>query len=121
MLVGAIYLIFGLSSTIGFCIAATIGFLTLETINYVEHYGLRRELLENGKYERVQPIILGIAIVISEEFYCLGLTRHSIITPIQIVHINSFVIMTMLPDTNWISGYGSPLPTATTLVSRYGS
>jgi len=54
-LVGAIYLIFGLSSMIGFCISATIGFLTLETINYVEHYGLRRELLENGKYERVQP------------------------------------------------------------------
>lgn len=31
-------------------------FLLLETINYIEHYGLRRKKLENGRYERVQPI-----------------------------------------------------------------
>lgn len=54
-LILSIYLGFGFSSMAGFCIAATIGFLTLETINYVEHYGLRRGLRENGKYERVQP------------------------------------------------------------------
>ena len=54
-LVGSIYLAFGLVSMIGFCITATIGFLTLETINYVEHYGLRRKIRENGKYERVRP------------------------------------------------------------------
>lgn len=27
----------------------------LETINYVEHYGLQRRQLESGRYERVQP------------------------------------------------------------------
>ena len=54
-LVLGIYLGFGLSSMVGFCIAATIGFLSLETINYIEHYGLRRKLRENGKYERTQP------------------------------------------------------------------
>ncbi|SIT04696.1 alkane 1-monooxygenase [Belliella pelovolcani] len=32
-----------------------IGFLLLETINYIEHYGLRRKLLNNGRYERVMP------------------------------------------------------------------
>ena len=55
VLVAAIYLGFGLISMIAFCAAALIGVLLLETINYVEHYGLRRGLRENGKYERVRP------------------------------------------------------------------
>lgn len=33
--------------------AGVIGFLLLETINYVEHYGLRRKRLPSGRYERV--------------------------------------------------------------------
>jgi alkane 1-monooxygenase len=33
-----------------------IGFLQLETINYIEHYGLRRKKLPNDKYERVRPV-----------------------------------------------------------------
>ncbi len=36
-------------------LAGVIGFLLLETINYVEHYGLRRELLPSGNYEPVKP------------------------------------------------------------------
>lgn len=32
-----------------------VGFLLLETINYIEHYGLRRKMLENGRFERVMP------------------------------------------------------------------
>ena len=35
--------------------AGFVGVLLLESINYVEHYGLRRKKLENGRYERVQP------------------------------------------------------------------
>ncbi|MEO1652695.1 MAG: alkane 1-monooxygenase [Bacteroidota bacterium] len=35
--------------------AGLVGVLLLETINYVEHYGLRRKQLENGHYERVRP------------------------------------------------------------------
>lgn len=38
-----------------FVIAAIFSFLMLETINYIEHYGLRRQKLDNGRYERVQP------------------------------------------------------------------
>jgi len=34
---------------------ALIGVLLLETINYIEHYGLRRKMLPNGKPERVLP------------------------------------------------------------------
>lgn len=36
-------------------VAGIIGVLLLETINYLEHYGLRRQLLDRNKYERVQP------------------------------------------------------------------
>jgi alkane 1-monooxygenase len=32
-----------------------LGFLLLETVNYVEHYGLVRQKLPSGKYEPVQP------------------------------------------------------------------
>lgn len=34
---------------------AMIAILLLETINYIEHYGLQRKQLENGRYERVLP------------------------------------------------------------------
>jgi alkane 1-monooxygenase len=34
---------------------AVVGFLLLETVNYIEHYGLSRKKTENGRYERVQP------------------------------------------------------------------
>lgn len=32
-----------------------VGFLLLETINYIEHYGLRRKMLGSGRFERVMP------------------------------------------------------------------
>ena len=35
--------------------AGTIGFLLLETVNYLEHYGLQRAQKESGRYERVRP------------------------------------------------------------------
>jgi alkane 1-monooxygenase len=34
---------------------AIIGFCMLETINYIEHYGLRRQRLADGRYERIRP------------------------------------------------------------------
>ncbi|HVZ57790.1 MAG TPA: alkane 1-monooxygenase [Chitinophagaceae bacterium] len=38
-----------------FVAAAGIGILLLETVNYIEHYGLRRRALGEGRYERAQP------------------------------------------------------------------
>jgi alkane 1-monooxygenase len=35
--------------------AAVIGILELETVNYLEHYGLMRKEIRPGVYERVQP------------------------------------------------------------------
>jgi alkane 1-monooxygenase len=34
---------------------AAIGIILLETVNYIEHYGLVRKLLSSGEYERVMP------------------------------------------------------------------
>ncbi len=34
--------------------AALVGAILLETINYIEHYGLQRRKLDNGYYERVE-------------------------------------------------------------------
>ncbi len=43
-------------SMLPFAIAiAVFGFLMLESVNYIEHYGLRRQLLANGRYENVGP------------------------------------------------------------------
>lgn len=48
-------LVFGWSM-IPFAIAiAVFGFLMLECVNYIEHYGLRRQKLPNGRYEKVNP------------------------------------------------------------------
>lgn len=34
---------------------AIVGFCLLEAVNYVQHYGLRRQKLPGGRYERVRP------------------------------------------------------------------
>ena len=34
---------------------AIVGFLLLESVNYIEHYGLSRKILPSGKPEKVQP------------------------------------------------------------------
>ncbi|HBH22833.1 MAG TPA: alkane 1-monooxygenase [Cytophagales bacterium] len=46
---------FGTFATIAFLIAAFIGILLLETVNYIEHYGLSRNKTKSGYYERPQP------------------------------------------------------------------
>lgn len=41
---------------VGYAVAvAVLGFLLLETVNYIEHYGLRRKRLDSGFYETVTP------------------------------------------------------------------
>lgn len=50
----SIYFIFGFKVLVAFVITAIIGILLLETVNYIEHYGLVRQQNENGTYERVR-------------------------------------------------------------------
>lgn len=55
-LLALIGIFLGFKIMIYFIIGASIGFLMLETVNYIEHYGLRRKKNKDGKrYERTQP------------------------------------------------------------------
>jgi alkane 1-monooxygenase len=53
--VAAIYWVFGTTIMLYFLIAAFIGILLLETVNYIEHYGLQRKETGAGKFERALP------------------------------------------------------------------
>ncbi|MFM8362384.1 MAG: fatty acid desaturase, partial [Haliscomenobacter sp.] len=52
---GGIYALFGLETLLFYIGSATIGFLLLETVNYIEHYGLRRKKV-GERYERTLPV-----------------------------------------------------------------
>jgi len=51
----AIFYFFGLFIMLYFVAAAIIGATLLETVNYIEHYGLSREKGQGELYERVKP------------------------------------------------------------------
>jgi len=51
-----IYFIFGYMVVFYFMGAALFGIFLLETVNYIEHYGLRRKKTGENVYERVMPI-----------------------------------------------------------------
>lgn len=54
ILLGSIYYFLGTLSLISFIAAAVIGILLLETVNYIEHYGLLRKKNLYGRYEKVK-------------------------------------------------------------------
>ena len=54
VLLGGIYFLFGMTTLIAFLGAAVFGIILLETVNYIEHYGLLRKQKENGRYEAVR-------------------------------------------------------------------
>lgn len=50
----SIYFFFGKFVLIAYLLAAISGILLLETVNYIEHYGLLRTKNKHGRYERVK-------------------------------------------------------------------
>ena len=54
LLVGVIWIIFGFNTSCCFVLSSLIGILLLETVNYIEHYGLRRKK-KGERYERTLP------------------------------------------------------------------
>lgn len=52
----AIAAIWGIKVMLFFSASAIMGFLLLETVNYIEHYGLRRKKIDGEYYEKVLPI-----------------------------------------------------------------
>ncbi|MFT4663824.1 MAG: alkane 1-monooxygenase [Gammaproteobacteria bacterium] len=54
ILISSIYYFFGPFVMLAFIMAAIFGILLLETVNYIEHYGLLREKNEKGRYKPVR-------------------------------------------------------------------
>lgn len=69
-LFGYLGLIFAISSGI-------IGFLLLETVNYIEHYGLLRMKMPSGRYERVREVHSWNSNHVMGRIVLYELTRHS--------------------------------------------
>jgi len=72
-----LYILFG-GFTAGFlAVCGIIGFLLLETVNYIEHYGLLRKKLPSGRYERVRQVHSWNSNHIIGRIVLYELTRHS--------------------------------------------
>lgn len=48
--------VFGARGLVFFLLQSAVAIVFLETINYIEHYGLERRLIRPGVYERVTPL-----------------------------------------------------------------
>ncbi len=55
VLFAALTAVFGLVVLPYLLVQAVVGFSLLEVVNYLEHYGLRRQKREDGRYERCLP------------------------------------------------------------------
>jgi alkane 1-monooxygenase len=56
---------------------AIVGFCLLEVVNYLEHYGLRRQLQPNGRYEKVSPQHSWNSNALVANVFLFHLQRHS--------------------------------------------
>jgi alkane 1-monooxygenase len=75
--VAMIFIVFGWQAMVYFFIAAGIGILLLETVNYIEHYGLQRKELGEGKYERAMPVHSWNSDHLIGRLFLFELSRHS--------------------------------------------
>ncbi|WP_423797462.1 alkane 1-monooxygenase [Mycolicibacterium moriokaense] len=74
---GALIAVFGLALIPYILISAVFGFTLLETVNYLEHYGLLRQKLESGRYERCAPAHSWNSDHIVTNLFLYHLQRHS--------------------------------------------
>lgn len=72
-----VFWIFGTSALMAFVAAALIGILLLETVNYIEHYGLGRPMNDRGTYGRVQHVHSWNSDHLIGRLMLFELTRHS--------------------------------------------
>jgi len=73
----AVGLIFGLTALVFALFAGIVGFILLETVNYIEHYGLNRLKTKSGRYERVKAIHSWNSNHVIGRIILYELTRHS--------------------------------------------
>lgn len=77
ILIGGIYWFFGAVVLTGFLVAALFGILLLETVNYIEHYGLSRKMVSDTRYEKTTPIHSWNSNHILGRIFLFELSRHS--------------------------------------------
>lgn len=68
---------FGVHALLCFLGAAGMGILLLETVNYIEHYGLSRSKTAEGKYERALPVHSWNSNHVLGRIFLFELSRHS--------------------------------------------
>lgn len=73
----AVWTVFGWQSLLGAIAIAIVGILLLETVNYIEHYGLRRRMLDSGRPEPVAPAHSWNSDHELGRIFLYELTRHS--------------------------------------------
>jgi alkane 1-monooxygenase len=69
--------LFGWKITLLYTCAAVAGFLLLETVNYIEHYGLQRTKVNEHRYEKVTPIHSWNSNHVVGRIMLFELSRHS--------------------------------------------
>lgn len=72
-----IAVLFGPIATVAFLGSALFGILLLETVNYIEHYGLSRQMQPSGLYERVKSTHSWNSNHILGRMMLFELSRHS--------------------------------------------
>ena len=72
-----IFVLFGINGLWFGIWAAIVGFVLLETVNYIEHYGLLRLKTASGRYERVKECHSWNSNHIIGRIVLYELTRHS--------------------------------------------
>ncbi|CAM1351080.1 alkane 1-monooxygenase [Tenacibaculum crassostreae] len=77
LLVVGIFFFFGRTSLLAFLAASIFGILLLETVNYIEHYGLLRKKNEHGRYERVKRTHSWNSDHVIGKLMLFNLSRHS--------------------------------------------
>lgn len=73
----AIILVFGKLALIFAFLSGVVGFVLLETVNYIEHYGLIRLKTKSGRYERVKEVHSWNSNHVIGRIVLYELTRHS--------------------------------------------
>ncbi|CRZ15626.1 alkane 1-monooxygenase [Mycolicibacterium neworleansense] len=74
---GALIAIFGAGVIPFMLIQAVYGFSLLESVNYLEHYGLLRQKMSSGRYERCAPVHSWNSDHIVTNLFLYHLQRHS--------------------------------------------
>ncbi len=77
LLLATIFYFFNWLGLIAFVAAAVVGILLLETVNYIEHYGLLRQKNKHGRYERVKRTHSWNSDHVIGKVMLFNLSRHS--------------------------------------------